>query len=220
MDARSLVRVRRLAAVLAVVLVLPAAGCVGLLAQMAYWAGAAQKPAEYKGLAGKRVAVICVSEASSFGLGTDSLYMARAVGQLLKQNVKDITVVRPDEIADWIDRHDWNEIDFAEVGRGVNAEMVVAIELSAFSLFDGPTLYRGRADMRIRVLDMKAGGGEVYSRRMAEITFPTNAAYPATDASETKFRLVFLQSLAERVARLFYAHEVWDSYGSDAPSII
>jgi hypothetical protein len=55
---------------------------------------------------------------------------------------------------------------------------------------------------------------------MAEITFPTNAAYPATDSSENKFRVAFLQSLAERAARLFYSHEVWDSYGSDSPSII
>ena len=134
---------RRLAAVLVVVLVLPASGCIGLLAQMAYWSGSGDKPAEYEGLEGKRVAVICVSESSSFGLGTDSLYLSCAVGSLLKQNIKEVTLVRSDEIADWIDRHDWNEIDFAEVGRGVEADMVVAIELSAFSLYEGQTLYRG-----------------------------------------------------------------------------
>ena len=71
--------------------------------------------------------------------------------------------------------------------------MVVAIELSAFSLYEGQTLYRGRADVRVRVLDLKAGGGEVFSRRMAEITFPSNAAYPTTDSSENKFRVAFLQ---------------------------
>ena len=220
MDARSLVRMRRLAAVLVVVLVLPASGCIGLLAQMAYWSGSGDKPAEYEGLEGKRVAVICVSESSSFGLGTDSLYLSCAVGSLLKQNIKEVTLVRSDEIADWIDRHDWNEMDFAEVGRGVEADMVVAIELSAFSLYEGQTLFRGRADVRVRVLDLKAGGGEVFSRRMAEITFPSNAAYPTTDSSENKFRVAFLQVLAERVAQLFYPHEIWDSYGGDAPGII
>jgi len=220
MDARSFVQMRRIVAVLAAALILPASGCVGLLAQIAYWSGAGEKPAEYKGLQGQRVAVICVSEASSFGLGSDSLYLSRSVGTLLKQNVKEIAVVRPDEIADWIDRHDWNEMDFAEVGRGVGAQMVVAIELSAFSLYEGQTLYRGRADIRVRVLDLKDGGGEVFTRRMTEITFPENSAYPATDSSENKFRIAFLQSLAERVAKLFYSHEIWDTYGADAPSII
>ena len=69
------------------------------------------------------------------------------------------------------------------------------------------------------MLDLKAGGGEVYSRNLAEITFPTNGGYATTDSSENKFRLTFLQNLAERVAHFFYAHEVWEKYGSDPASM-
>jgi hypothetical protein len=219
MDATSFARSRPALAVLALALLVPTSGCVGLLAQMVYWGGGAQKKAAYDGLQGKRVAVICVSDSSAFGLGTDSLYLARDVSNLLRENVEEIKLVRPDEIADWIDRHDWNEVDFAEVGRGVEADMVVAIELTSFSLYEGQTLYRGRANVKVRVLDIQAGGEEVFSRRINEITFPTNGGYAATDSSENKFRATFLQVLAEQVARHFYDHDVWDQYGVDPAGI-
>lgn len=219
MDATLLVRSRSLAAVLVLTLIVPASGCVGLLAQLVYWGGGAEKKAAFDGLKGKRVAVICVSDSSSFGLGTDSLYLARNVANILKENVKEIKLVRPDEIADWIDRHDWNEVDFREVGRGVTADMVVAIELTSFSLYEGQTLYRGRANVRVRVLDLKSEDTEVFSRKMTEITFPTSGGYAATDLTENKFRAAFLQVLGEQIARLFYDHEVWDQYSSDPASI-
>lgn len=219
MNASSLVRTYRGLTVLALCLLVPVSGCVGLMAQMLYWSGSGQAKAAFDGLEKKRVAVICVSDSSSFGLGTDSLQLARTVAGILKENVKDIKVVRPDEIADWIDRHDWNEVDFVEVGRGVSADMVVAVELKSFSLYEGQTLYRGRANVKARVLDIKAGGHEVFSRKLDEITFPSSGGYSTTDSTEAKFRAAFLQILADQISRLFYDHDMWDDYSSDPASI-
>jgi hypothetical protein len=219
MNASSLVRTYRGLTLFALCLLVPMSGCVGLMAQMLYWSGAGKLKAAFGGLEKKRVAVICVSDSSSFGLGTDSLQLARMVAGTLKENVKEIKVVRPDEIADWIDRHDWNEVDFAEVGRGVSADFVVAVELTSFSLYEGQTLYRGRANVKVRVLDIKAGGHEVFSRKLNEITYPTSGGYSTTDSSEAKFRAAFLKNLADQVSLLFYDHDPWDEYSSDPASI-
>lgn len=172
-------------------------------------------PAEFAGLHGKRVAVVCVSESASLGPGTDTLLLAREVGSLLANNVKGIEVVRPEEIADWIDRNDWDEIDFQEAGRGVRADMVVATELSGFGLYEGKTLYKGRANLTVRVFDLTAEGREVFRRNLPELTFPVNGAYPATEMSEPKFRRAFLQVLAQRVARFFYEYEAKEHFSRD-----
>ena len=47
-------------------------------------------PAEYAGLKGKRVAVVCVSEDSSYGTGSESLLLAREVEPLLSEAVAEI----------------------------------------------------------------------------------------------------------------------------------
>ncbi|MFV1964283.1 MAG: hypothetical protein ACC628_02580 [Pirellulaceae bacterium] len=194
-------------------------GCVGLMSAIGYWSGGAMKEAEFDGLEGKRVAVICISDSSSFGPGTDTLLLAHSVGALLTQNLKKIDVVRPDEIADWVDQNDWDGLDYEEVGRGVEADMVVAIELSGFGLYEGQTLYKGRASLGIRVLDLTEGGKEVFRRTLHELSFPANGAYPATETSESKFRRAFIQMLAQQAAKFFYDYEAIYDYGGDPASL-
>ena len=215
MDARRVFK-PRWAVILVVVAWIPlTTGCVGFLAQIGYWTGGANVAAEFDDLTGKRVAVVCISDSGSFGLGTNNLFLARGVATILEQKIEEIEMVRTDEIADWIDRNDWDEVDFAEIGRGVEAERVVAIELSGFGLYDGQTLYKGRANMMVRVLDMEAGGKEVFRRRLDELAFPTNGGYPTTDTTESKFRRTFLKFLADNVAKFFYEYEMMEDFGRD-----
>ena len=219
MDAKHLIRPRIAMAVLALALMSLNSGCVGLLAQFGYWTGGAEVAAEFDGLTDKRVAVVCVSDSSSYGPGTDTLLLAASVGALLAQNIEEIEIVRPDEIADWVDRNDWDGTDYEEVGRGVEAEMVVAVELSGFGLYEGQTLYKGRANLRVSVLDLTEGGKEVFRRNLTELTFPVNGAYPATDFTENKFRRAFLQILAQQAAKFFYEYEMMDDFGRDPASL-
>lgn len=128
-------RMIRAALIVIVLTSIPAAsGCVGLLSTMRWISGANFSPAEYDGLKEKRVAVVCVSEDSAYGTGSESLLLSREVSSILQKNVKKIDLVRADEIADWIDREGWDQIDYREIGRGVKAERVVAIGLAGFSI--------------------------------------------------------------------------------------
>ncbi len=184
----------------AVLALAAAGGCVGTLANLMNVAQGNVVPANYTGLKGKRVAVICVSNSEAFGPSFASIALAGQVGKLLKSNVSDVTIVDPQKIADWIDRHDWDYLDYKEVGRGVDAEMVVAIDLDTFSLHEGKTLYKGRADLEVVVYDMKQAGKEVFSYTPTQIQFPENTGAHTTDMSEETFRRQFLSVIASRIA--------------------
>lgn len=123
------------------------AGCVGLTAQLLYVIkGDPQIPADFTGLEGKRVAVVCVaSNTSNYDPYAASTQLAYTVGSLLSKKIKNVTVIRPDQINNWIDNNNWNQIDFREVGKGVKADMVVGIDLEGFRLHEGATLYQGKA---------------------------------------------------------------------------
>lgn len=190
-------------------------GCGLLLSQIGYWSGGNLLPAEYDGLKGQRVAVVCVSDNTSYELGTESELLARGVAVILKERVKDVDIVRQDEIADWIDQNDWNEVDYREVGKGVKADKVVAIDLSGLQLHEGESLYRGRATVRLTVFDLTSGGREVFRRPLPEIKFPSSGVYHSSETSETAFRRMFIQVIAQQVARYFYEFDRADTYGRD-----
>ena len=169
-------------------LLLATTGC-GLSAQLLYWVQGGHKiNAEFSGLEGRRVAVVCVSNDSSYGPSSVSSMLGRSVSRLLEENIDDIDIVHTDEIADWIDNHDWDEMDYREIGRGVKAEMVVAIDVDGLSLYEGRTLYKGRADVTVSVYELDEDEQVVFRRSIPEFMFPHNGARHATEMSESRFR--------------------------------
>lgn len=190
-------------------------GC-SLLTTITWMGGGDLVPADYDDLVGKRVAVICVSDTSSYGSGSESLMLSREVRSLLRKHVDEIELVRADDIADWIDREGWDEIDYREIGRGVKAQRVVAIGLAEFGIHEGASLYRGRADLTVTVYDMEDGGHEVFRKSIPEFSFPATGPYPIGDLSEVQFRSEFLKTLSNSVARHFYPYDMRDDYSRDA----
>jgi hypothetical protein len=199
---------------------IPSAGCVGLGAQLAYWIQGGHKiDAEYKGLEGKRVAVVCVSDSSSYGPNSLSNMLERAVAMLLRERGKKIDVIHHEEVADWIDNNDWNQMDYRDIGRGVSADMVLAIDVGGVRLHEGMTLYKGRADVVITVYDMKDGGKTAFRKTLPEFTFPQNGARHSTEMSENQFRQLFVTVLAQQVAKYFYDYKFEDDFAGDARSL-
>lgn len=194
-------------------------GCVGLLAQMGYWTGANLVPAEFDGLEEQRVAVVCVYKKTSYGVGVEAELLAREVERILKDNVSKIKIVGQDEIADWVDKNDWDELDYSEVGRGVKADKVVAIDVSDFQLYEGQSLYRGRAKVLVRVFDLTEGGKEAFRRQLPEIKFPITGVYHSSETSETEFRRAFLEVISRQVSRYFYDYDMAERYGRDPASL-
>jgi hypothetical protein len=196
--------------------VLTSGGCIGVSAHLLYFLKGQRVKAEFSGLKDKRVAVVCNSSTSSYGPGAEALLLAHSVSAILQREVKGIQLIDQEKVADWIDNNAWDQIDYRKVGKGVDAELLVAIELSSFSLHEGQSLYKGRATISATVYDMTNGGKIVYRKAATDINFPENGARHVTDINESNFRRAFIQILAQEIGKRFYDYEKIDDVGMDA----
>lgn len=204
----------RAAAMLIVASLLATSGC-GIASQMAYWIYGSKIDAKFDGLEGKRVAVVCLDANSLKGPGSEADAIARQVSIMLGYNVADIHMVRQTEIGDWLDNHEQDLADYRDIGRGVKADMVVGIDLESFSIHEGQTLLKGRARVGAKVYDMTRNGEVAYESPPHEIRWPETGARHVTE-NEANFRTVFIHTLAQKIAKDFYAYDKVDDYGLDA----
>jgi len=183
------------------------AGCQMFLSTVGLMSGGNMADAAYDGLEGQRVAIVCLSDSSSYGSGTESSLLASSVATLLAENVAEIEVVSASEVADWVDRKGWDQIDYRQVGQGVKADRVVAIDVEGFRLHQDPTLYKGEASLTVTVFDMQNPRNHVFRRSLPELSYPRTGVVHASDVSESKFRRQFIKILSEQVARYFYKYD-------------
>jgi hypothetical protein len=107
-------------------------------------------------------------------------------------------------VARWIDENAW--VDYPTLGKSLDADIVVGIDLEQFRMHEGSTLYRGRATANVRVYDV-AEKKVLFEKRIDDFTFPGDSAVPSSDRTESQFRAMFLQVLAGRIARSFHAYD-------------
>jgi hypothetical protein len=205
---------RHVLTVAVLLLALNTLGGCAIVNHLLYVVRGATVPAEFDGLKGKRVAVVCVSANEDYGPDSTTEMLSKEIERQLKENVKDVTLVRHSEVANWIDRNDW-KYDYLQVGRGVKAEMVVGIDVGRFSMHEGGTLYKGHADVEIQVFDMAQQGAKVYQTIIDDFSFPTSGAQAVTDISEAKFKRAFIKVLAQAISRSFYAYEIQEDVAPD-----
>ena len=193
-------------------------GCVGMLAQIGYIIYGEKRDAEYEGLEGKKVAVVCVSNGSSYSSGAAAEQVSQLVGGLLKSKIEKMELISHNEVTEWIDSNDWSEVDYREIGKGLKADMVVAIDLHSFT-FRNPTVYRGKADVTIRVIDMQKEGSQVYRKRIPEFAYPANGGVHTADATEEEFQIAFVQQLSWDIAKRFFDYDVLTEYAQDPTTL-
>ncbi len=200
--------------VLLSLLVLP--GCVGALAQLIYTIKGHNVDPEYDGLEGKRVAVVCVSDDSAYGPDTLTFTLAHAVGLRLANGLgKGSEVIAPGFVERWIDENGWNEVEFVKLGEGVEADMVVAIEVGSYSLTEGSTLFKGRCDVTATVYDIEKNGQVPFVFGPRHFAFPTDGR-PSIQTTERKFEALYLSQLTNLIVNQFIVHDRLESYANDA----
>ncbi len=200
-----------------IILVLPIIACTSgcaVLYQLAYGEGHIIE-AKYPGLKGRRVAVVCVMNPSTYGDSATSTRIAERVERILREKVEEIEMVRQDEIADWMDTNDWDETDFVEIGRGVKADMVVAIDVEGFSTHESTTLLKGRAELTTTVYDITQNDKEVFRTRDRNFSFPKSHAIPAIANDPREFEQIFIERLAVHIAKDFHDYDMAEGFAQD-----
>jgi hypothetical protein len=190
------------------------AGCTPLATVM-HAVGVDRIPAEYDGLKQSTVAVITLTDSSQYSNDVSSRELSRFVGEILTKEVRGVQLVREDKIEQWRDVNGWDSLDFDTIGKGVGAQKVIGIELANLRLRDGATLYRGRSDVVINVIDAETGNVE-YSRTLEEYTYPHVAGQYTSETSEPKFRKLYLRMLAEEIGRSFHPYDLTDRIAADS----
>ncbi len=174
--------------------------------------------ADFAGLQKKKVVVVCRPlMALQYWDANVAKELGSEVSQLLRQHVKNIQMVDPRKLSKWLDENNWE--DYTDVGKAMNADMVLGIDLESFNIFQGQTLYQGKANVSIHVYDCKAGGKEVFTRTMPPTIYPPNSQIPTSDRQEGQFRREFTSVLAEQIARHFYPHDRNEDVAQDAEAL-
>ena len=213
-DQRLLSTVSNRFQVIVILVLLTTTGCAKYLANIINVFNGPPVPAEFKGLDGKRVAVLCTTET---GTCSDevSIRLASSLRGLLAKNLNKATLITQEEVDRWLTSKIADDRDLIEVGRGVKADYVINVELLNLKLKDGPTLYRGRSDVTLTLCDTKTGK-TVFRKVLPEYTYPVIAGQSTTETDEDRFRRAYLFILADKLARCFYAHEVGQDIAVDA----
>jgi hypothetical protein len=202
---------------LATALVAIATGC-NLMATAMYVIAGQNTPAAFKGLKGKRVAVVCRPVSSlHFRDSSVARELAKQVSILLEENVAKIELVDEREVFEWADENTWDE--YPEIGKALSADMVVGIDLEEFSLYQGQTLYQGKANVRLLVYDLAQGKQPVFERNLPQAVYPPNAPIPASDNQEPHFRRKFVAYLARQVGHHFYDHDSTVDFANDSTAV-
>jgi hypothetical protein len=208
----SAVRIIRLITLAA--LLLPAASGCSTLFTAAYLFQPADVPAEFTGLRGKHVAIACrpIVELEFTDAGS-ARELASLVGAQIGSKVRRTRIIGQQEVARWVDENSW--VDYPSLGKSLDADLVVGVDLEAFRLHEGSTLYRGRATAHVKVYEV-ATKKIVFEKRIDDFSFPANTAIPASDRSEAEFRGMFLQMLSQKISRCFHAYESREVFAEDS----
>ena len=194
---------------------IPAVGCRTVLTTAAYLIKGTDVDADYDGLKEKKVVVVCRPMTSlTFRDSNVAKDLAREVGNLLRANVHKIEVIDQAKVNEWIDEHEWTE--YGEIAEALEADMVVGIDLLSFTIYQGQTLYQGKANVVVKALDCADGNKAVFEKELPQSVYPPNAGVERFSKPESEFRRKFVRVLADQIGRHFYPHDPHADMALDA----
>lgn len=196
-------------------LVITQTGCLGILSNVMHAVGADKVPPECAELKDSKVAILVMTDQSQYSDDVAARLLTRKLSGTLSQEVKGMTLVRDEVVQQWRDRNGWDNVEYLEMGKGVEAKKLLVVELTNLRLRDGATLYRGRADVVITVYDVGTGN-VLFKKEIDEYTYPVNAGQYTSETTEPKFRKLYLEMLSQRIGRIFHSYDFADTIALDS----
>lgn len=147
--------------------------------------------------------------------------LATHVSHRLNQN--HIKVIDPQHVHAWLDQNaDWDKPE--EIGSDLEADYVIFIELSKYTLYEenSSNLYRGTADVIVTVYEMdqdakkngeKGEGNVIYSKEVMS-RFPDLQPVSTSDQTYYNFQRLYMSRLSDQIGQLFYEQYAGDNISS------
>jgi hypothetical protein len=137
--------------------------------------------------------------------------LAQKLNELLMEKKLAAAVVEHDKLMDLRKAQpDFNRLSVATVGRRLGADLVIYVDIEEFSLKETPmgTLWRGRFEGKVRVVDVKKG--RLWPDESAG--YPVRVTEPTTENTSETYGAELSRKLARRLAGeicdLFTSHYV------------
>jgi hypothetical protein len=146
--------------------------------------------------------------------------VATRLGQHLEQRFKEnkdkVKIVAPTLVRSYQSKQT-GYVSPEEIGKHFQADYVVALELDGLSLFEKGSrgqLYRGNAEIQVKVVDVTkpVGEGEKYDKSMR---WDYQRHVDANEMSLGQFRARFVERVAKDLSQLFAAHPPRERFESD-----
>lgn len=198
----------------AVLVLLLSTGCVQMAANLINVIRGPSIPAEFKGLEKKNVAVVCRTENGVLA-DEPGIRLAGNVRGILAQNLPKTKFVMQEEIDRWLHGKGGGDDEFIDIAKGVKCDYLIAIEMQNLRIKDGATLYRGKSDVSLAVYETSSGK-IVFRKSLPDYTYPLMAGVSTTESDDDRFRRAYLLTLAGKLSRFFYAHEIGQDMAIDA----
>ncbi|MCF7958229.1 MAG: hypothetical protein K9M57_07275 [Phycisphaerae bacterium] len=169
--------------------------------------------AEYTGLKGKKVAIIiAMGPLINYDYPDARLNVALAVGDLIKKNVDDVTLIDQNQIENYQNRYlDWLSMPMSELGTHFKADRVLYIDLYEYTMHDESSvnLLRGRLNGSLYIYDMESRQQDraVYNGDV-KTQYPKDHPEPLSEKALHKIRFNSIVLFADGVAKKFYNHEI------------
>lgn len=208
-------RRRVLLSVLSLPLAGASVGCLGLASNLMHAAGMDMVPAKYEELRDCKTAVVVRTPRSRRGADPAAEELASRLTAVLTSRVKDATVVSPTKVDQWFDDNGFENDDYEQLGRDLTADRVLIVEMPRLELRDGPTLYRGRSDCHVEVVDL-TNGGIAYTCELDDYTFPRVAGQHTSETTLRRFRGLYLTMLAAEIGRHFHKYDATETMALDS----
>lgn len=147
-------------------------------------------------------------------------YLERSLRQLFETNKEKVTIVPARKVEDYKMSHpDWHESELASIGEYFKADWVIYLEMNHLGLYEpgsGGTLYRGKADMTISLVDVKKPEDSPPPQAFT-CSYPRESRMQltTTDKSPAEFRQMFMEYLGKRVSWKFTSHPTRDDFYAD-----
>ena len=205
---------RCLALAAVVALIIPSAGCIGMIVQAANLFGMNDVPAEFNGLRGRRVAVVCQSPQYSDQLEAATERLTDELERYLQGRVRRISFVARDEVNDRLESRSGDIPDFQRLGKAVDADAVLVVDINAFSTQDNQTIYQGKCDYSITVYDIN-NDEIVFEKDNPEFAHPKRGGYQLTEMPPDKFHREFVKFVAADIGRFFHSNEFPEQFAKE-----
>jgi hypothetical protein len=194
-------------------------GCTDLGSMTYFLMPEERLPAKIKHLASKdakqepRVLVLTYA-----GLETraEFIHADRQLSEMLTRNLKDLadsageklSIVPPRKVEEFKNANpNWRGMEVAQIGRKFGADYVIYLEVNTLALYEpgnGNTLYRGRANLLVSLVDVKRPD-ETPNQENYVCLFPSDARgpVPVHDIPMIQFRQDFLSHVARQLSLYF-----------------